>query len=199
MPQRVNAGEGQTIAQYGHDQGPNECSPDAPASAEQTRPPDHNCRNAVEIGTLQRVRVSVGDAAQREPRADPVEEGREGIDGKQSVLDGDADEPGRRTVVADCVNVSTPGGLREQVPHQGVQSEHDHHPVGDSGAANNPAVPCPAEQFVSHGEGPTLRKQARSSGDDPKQTECDDKRGQRQPAHERPGNKTNARAQQDCE
>jgi hypothetical protein len=59
-----------------------------------------------------------------------------------------ADEPGSFTIVPDRIDVLAPGRLRQQIPHKKIQTEHDHHAVGDCSVPDSKRISRPGQQVV---------------------------------------------------
>ena len=114
----------QPVAQHAHDQRADQRAEDRAAPAEQARAADHHGGDAVEIGRLQRVRIGVRDASERDTR-------RRCRRGSRRTCRPTASAPRTRMptsraasrVIADRIEMPSPARLRQQVPDRAIEQE----------------------------------------------------------------------------
>ena len=96
------------------------------APAEQARATEDDCGDAVEVlGGLARVRIAELGTGDEEQRRDPRREPGQRVDAEQDAVRVDAGPTRGFRVVADGVDMTPPGGLRQREPCDRIQHEHE--------------------------------------------------------------------------
>ena len=116
--------------------------------------------------------------ATRSSAAMPGRQPGERVDAEQDAVRVDAGQPRRLGVVADGVDVSAPGGLREREPGDRVQHEHEDDAVGEVRAPDRERPPEEEQLAREPRERQVVRDDVRQRERDVERAERDDERRQ---------------------